>query len=89
MGLSAQAFIPLLGAHRTLLGDPGRIIQISSVFGKIGFPLMSGYCASKHALEGFSEGMRRELMLYGIDVIIVGQPILDEMSTIQLYRIML
>jgi short-subunit dehydrogenase len=68
----AQAFIPLLGADRTLSGDPGRVVQISSNSGKIGFPLMGGYSASKHGLEGFSESLRRELMLYGIDVIIVG-----------------
>jgi short-subunit dehydrogenase len=33
---------------------------------------MGPYAASKHGLEGFSESLRRELMLYGIDVIIIG-----------------
>ena len=67
-----QAFIPLLGADRTLRGTPGRIVNISSVAGKIGAPFLGGYAASKHAIEGMSESLRRELMLYGIDVIIVG-----------------
>lgn len=67
-----KAFVPLLGADRSLRGEPGRIINISSVGGKNGGPFMGAYSASKHGLEGFSESLRRELMLYGIDVIIVG-----------------
>ena len=67
-----QAFIPLLGSDHSLRGNPGRIINISSVGGKVGAPFLGAYAASKHALEGFSESLRRELMLYGIDVIIVG-----------------
>ena len=67
-----QAFIPLLGADRSLKGSPGRIVNISSGSGKSGSPFIGAYAASKHALEGLSESMRRELMLYGIDVIIVG-----------------
>lgn len=66
-----QAFAPLLGADRSLKGTPGRIINITSVSGKNGSPFLGAYAASKHALEGLSESMRRELMLYGIDVIIV------------------
>ncbi|HSJ88448.1 MAG TPA: SDR family NAD(P)-dependent oxidoreductase, partial [Anaerolineales bacterium] len=50
----------------------GRIINISSVGGKSGNPFLGAYAASKHGLEGFSESLRRELMLYGIDVIIIG-----------------
>ncbi|GAB4399786.1 MAG: SDR family oxidoreductase [Anaerolineales bacterium] len=66
-----QAFAPLLGADRSLKGKPGRIVNISSSSGKNGNPFLGAYSASKHALEGMSESMRRELMLFGIDVIIV------------------
>lgn len=67
-----QTFLPLLGADRSLRGAPGRIINMSSIGGKIGGPFLGSYAASKHGIEGFSESLRRELMLYGIDVIIVG-----------------
>jgi NAD(P)-dependent dehydrogenase (short-subunit alcohol dehydrogenase family) len=67
-----QAFLPLLGTDRSLPGNPGRIINISSVGGKTGAPFLGAYVASKHAIEGLSESLRRELMLYGIDVIIIG-----------------
>jgi NAD(P)-dependent dehydrogenase (short-subunit alcohol dehydrogenase family) len=67
-----KAFVPLLGADRSLHGRPGRIINMSSVSGKSASPFVGAYSASKHGLEGFSESLRRELMLYGIDVIIIG-----------------
>lgn len=67
-----KAFVPLLGSDRSLRGGPGRIINISSVGGKAGAPFLGAYAASKHGLEGFSESLRRELMLYGIDVVIIG-----------------
>ena len=69
--IATQAFGPLLGADPSLKGPKGRIVMISSVAGKNGDPLMAPYCASKHAVEGLSESLRRELMLYGIDVVIV------------------
>src|SRR5579863_697038 len=69
--LVTQAFAPLLGADRGLRGTKGRIVMVSSLAGKNGNPLVSPYCASKHAIEGLSESLRRELMLFGIDVIIV------------------
>src|SRR5919108_313280 len=59
-----KAFVPLLGSDRSLRGKPGRIINISSVSGKVGYPFLGAYAASKHGLEGFSESLRRELMLY-------------------------
>jgi NAD(P)-dependent dehydrogenase (short-subunit alcohol dehydrogenase family) len=67
-----QAFLPLLGTDRALKGKPGRIVNIGSISGKNGSPFLGAYSSSKHALEGFSESLRRELMLYGIDVILVG-----------------
>lgn len=67
-----QAFAPLLGADRSLHGTPGRIVNVTSLGGKIGSPFLSGYCSAKHGLEGLSESLRRELLMYGIDVVIVG-----------------
>jgi len=69
--ITTQAFGPLLGADPSLHGPKGRIVMISSVAGKNGNPLMSAYSASKHAIEGLSESLRREMMLFGIDVIII------------------
>jgi len=66
-----QAFAPLLGTDRTRRGKPGRIINISSVAGRISAPFLGAYAASKRALEGMSHSLRRELMLFGIDVIII------------------
>jgi len=84
-----QAFAPLLGADRARVGKPGRIIQISSVAGKLAFPFLGSYVASKFALEGMSESLRRELLLYGIDVIVVGPgtvrtPIFDKAQQMDL-----
>lgn len=78
-----QAFAPLLGTDRARQGGPGRIVNISSVGGKMAFPFLGTYAASKHGLEGLSEALRRELMLYGIDVIVIEPghvitPILDK-----------
>lgn len=69
--LATQAFGPLLGADPSLKGSKGRIVMISSVAGKNGNPLLAPYSTSKHAIEGLSESLRRELMLFGIDVVIV------------------
>jgi NAD(P)-dependent dehydrogenase (short-subunit alcohol dehydrogenase family) len=66
-----QAFAPLLGADRSRKGQPGRIVMMSSIGGKNAFPFMGPYSASKFALEGLSESLRRELMLFGIDVILI------------------
>lgn len=67
-----QAFVPLLGSDRSLRGSPGRIVNISSVGGQIAAPFLGPYVSSKHALEGLSDSLRRELILHGIDVIVVG-----------------
>lgn len=67
-----QAFAPLLGASATTLTEkPGRIAMMSSVGGRVGMPFVGPYNTSKFALEGLSESLRRELMLYGVDVVII------------------
>ena len=88
-----QSFAPLLGARSNFTGTPGRIVMVSSVGGKMGSPFLGAYVASKHALEGLAESLRRELILYGIDVIIVGPgevatPIWDkaEQSDVSMYE---
>ena len=67
-----QAFAPLLGADGARQGPPGRIVMISSIAGRNGWPFLGAYASSKFALEGMSESLRRELLLFGIDVIVVG-----------------
>lgn len=69
---AVQAFGPLLGAVPGATGPKGRIVNITSVSGKFGYPFTAAYAASKHGLEGYSESLRRELMLTGVDVIVVG-----------------
>ena len=49
----------------------GNIVNISSVAGRIGFPVSPAYISSKFALEGLSESLRFELMPFGINVIII------------------
>jgi NAD(P)-dependent dehydrogenase (short-subunit alcohol dehydrogenase family) len=49
----------------------GIIVNISSVAGRIGFPLTSAYVSSKFALEGLSESMAYELEQFGIKVILI------------------
>ncbi len=66
-----RAFAPLLGADPALAGPKGRIVNVSSVGGRTGPPFLGAYAAAKHGVEGFSESLRRELQLVGIDVVIV------------------
>jgi NAD(P)-dependent dehydrogenase (short-subunit alcohol dehydrogenase family) len=66
-----QAFLPLLGMDRALSGPTGRIVNVGSVSGRLGIPFTGAYSASKHGLEGISESLRRELMPFGVDVVVV------------------
>ena len=65
----SQAFLPMLGARMPAPKPVGRIINISSVSGRIAAPFVGPYAASKHALEALTHSLRRELLLYDIDVI--------------------
>ena len=49
----------------------GRIINVSSVYGRFAVPGGAYYAASKHAIAGFSEALRRELACFGIRVILI------------------
>ena len=56
-----QAFAPMLGIDENLEGPPGRIVMMSSMAGQMGAPFLGPYAASKHAVEGISKSLRREL----------------------------
>lgn len=60
-----QACMPALRAAK------GRLVLISSFAGKVGLPFLGHYAASKFALEGLGDVMRREAKASGVDVIIV------------------
>ena len=66
-----QAFAPLLGTDKKRQGPAGRIVNISSTGAKVAIPLIGAYSASKCGLEGMSDALREELMLFGIDVVII------------------
>ncbi len=86
-----QAFLPLLKIEQAATARPGRVINISSVGGKVAAPFVGAYAGSKHAIEGLSHSLRRELRLHDIDVIIIGPgavntPIWDKESAQDLSR---
>jgi NAD(P)-dependent dehydrogenase (short-subunit alcohol dehydrogenase family) len=63
---TVQIFAPLM-----MQAERPRIVAISSVSGKIAAPLIGAYAASKHALEALCDSLRCELMIHGIDVVVV------------------
>jgi NAD(P)-dependent dehydrogenase (short-subunit alcohol dehydrogenase family) len=69
---ATQAFVPLLGADEARSGTPGRIVNITSVGGRVASPFLGAYTATKHANESMTDSLRRELVVYGIDAIAVG-----------------
>ncbi len=60
-----QAFLPLIRAAK------GRIVNVSSIGGRIALPLVGPYAASKFALEAISDSLRRELRDQGIEVSLI------------------
>jgi NAD(P)-dependent dehydrogenase (short-subunit alcohol dehydrogenase family) len=60
-----QAFLPALRRAR------GRIVNVSSIGGRVALPLVGAYNASKFGLEGASDSLRRELRPHGVDVILI------------------
>jgi NAD(P)-dependent dehydrogenase (short-subunit alcohol dehydrogenase family) len=61
-----QLLLPAMRAQRS-----GRIVNVSSIGGKIGEPFGAWYHATKFALEGLSDSLRMELRQFGIDVIVI------------------
>jgi len=79
--LLVRAVLPHL-----LKQDSGRIVNIGSAFGSIGFPHFATYCASKFAMRGFSEALRRELADTQVSVTYVSPratktPLNDDVTT--------
>ncbi|MFK7797542.1 MAG: SDR family NAD(P)-dependent oxidoreductase [Aureispira sp.] len=68
---TTKAFAPLLGARKDCPHPAGKIFNVGSVGGTISNPFMGPYCASKHALEGITKSLRAEMLLYGIDVVML------------------
>jgi NAD(P)-dependent dehydrogenase (short-subunit alcohol dehydrogenase family) len=60
-----QALLPALRRGR------GRIVNVSSIGGRVALPLLGAYAMSKFGLEAFSDSLRRELRPQGVDVIVV------------------
>jgi NAD(P)-dependent dehydrogenase (short-subunit alcohol dehydrogenase family) len=69
--LVIQAFAPLLGTDRKRQGPAGRIVNITSSGAKVPIPLLGAYSSSKAGLEGMSDVLRLELMLFGIDLVMI------------------
>jgi NADP-dependent 3-hydroxy acid dehydrogenase YdfG len=61
-----RAFLPLL-----LNQDSGVIVNTSSVFGLVGMPYQSAYCASKFAVRGFTDSLRQELRGSGVKAVTI------------------
>jgi NAD(P)-dependent dehydrogenase (short-subunit alcohol dehydrogenase family) len=66
-----RGLLPALGLNRPGKTGKGRIVNISSVSGRLALPFTAAYTASKFALEGYSQALRRELYATGIDVVVV------------------
>jgi len=85
-----QVLLPMLGATAQA-NHAGTIVNISSIAGTGGSPFLAAYAASKHALEGFSDALRKELMIFGIKVVVIGPgsiktPIWDKGFKVIQYR---
>ncbi len=49
----------------------GRVVNVSSIAGRVSLPLMGWYCASKHGLEAMTDALRMEVARYGVKVVLV------------------
>lgn len=60
-----RSALPMLRASR------GRVVNISSISGRMAFPFLAPYAASKYAVEAFSDSLRRELRAQGVRVALI------------------
>jgi NAD(P)-dependent dehydrogenase (short-subunit alcohol dehydrogenase family) len=80
-----KAFLPSIRAAK------GRIVNVSSQSGHLAVPFLSAYCACKFAVEAFSDSLRREMLPFGVEVVIIQPavtrtPIWDRAADIDLER---
>jgi short-subunit dehydrogenase len=66
MAMCSNAFLPKMRERGS-----GTIINISSIVGKISLPYQGAYCASKFAVEGYSDALRLEVGQFGIKVVLI------------------
>lgn len=71
LNLTGLIYLTHLSANLMIKEKKGHIINISSVAGRIGIPGWSVYCATKWAVIGFSESIRKELLKYNIKVTVI------------------
>lgn len=80
-----KAFLPLLRMSK------GRIVNVSSMSGRLAVPFLGPYCACKFALEAISDTLRREMLPFGVDVVVVQPavtrtPIWDRVAEVDVGR---
>lgn len=70
--------VNVVGPHRvtrallpSLIEAKGRVVNVGSIAGRVGMPFMGSYVASKHALEGWSDVLRREVAQFGVKVSVI------------------
>ena len=61
-----RAFLPAMRQRGS-----GRIINVSSVGGRVTFPFMGAYTATKYAVESLSDALRNEVAAFGVDVVLI------------------
>lgn len=82
-----QQFVPAMRARRS-----GKVINVSSVVGRVVLPLQGIYCATKHAVEALSDAFRMELASFGVYVTLVEPGAIRSqfgdtaLSTVEKYR---
>ena len=68
---TTQTFFRFLRRQSSTKESNGRVINMSAVSGRLVYPFLGPYAASKHALEALSDALRRELAFFGIPVCVI------------------